>query len=303
MTTCNLACKAKAVAELLRLHNIIVSLVTTYIGYSTLATLNKHLPLIPPSPDYAIAAIIVTLIAGAGYAINDYFDIDIDRVNKPERPLPSGRIKPKTAYWLALSLFATGTIIAFAYAGILSGLYALLVSILLYYYSKTLKRRGFSGNLVVAFNSASTILYGGLVVSEKLGQLANLWVTLIPFTYAFLLVLGREVVKGIEDYYGDLKGRAMTLAVKYGPRRAASIALAMLIAVIALSPLPYLLGVYNMFYMLLAGIVDVLIAISIYHITIRPRNVNEIITYSGMSRRLLKWAFFVGGLAFILGVF
>ncbi len=302
MTKCGTPCKVRAALEVMRIHNVVVSLATTFIGYATLSHY-FGLPVIPPIVDYYIAAITVALIAAAGYAINDYYDIDIDLVNKPWRPLPSGRLDAETVYMFSLALFVAGTMLAAILSGIVSGLYAGLVSILLYYYSKSLKRKGFIGNIVVAFNSASTILYGGLVIAERHGLFNGLWTVAIPFTYAFLLVLGREIVKGIEDYYGDLKGGAKTIPVIYGPRRALYISLVILIAVIALSPLPFILGIYNDLYMLLAGVVDALIFFSLLSMITTTSHVDKLISKAGTARAVLKWAFFVGAIAFILGTF
>ncbi len=77
-----------------------------------------------------LACIVVLMVIGGGNAINDYFDHKIDKINKPNRPIPSGRISLKAAGIYSLALFAIGTIIAFAI-----GLFA-----------KLLAAFGFSGN-------------------------------------------------------------------------------------------------------------------------------------------------------------
>ncbi|MET1101760.1 MAG: geranylgeranylglycerol-phosphate geranylgeranyltransferase [Pyrodictiaceae archaeon] len=297
----SIAGKAIAILELVRLHNVLVSVVTTYVGYATLTYyyINSR----PFDESFLIAAIVVALVAAGGYAINDYFDIKIDKVNKPWRPLPSGRISANTAYKLAIILFATGIIIAYIYAGLLSGSYALMTALLLYLYSQRLKRSGVLGNIIVAFNSASTIFYGGLVAAEMNGLYKLLWKPFLPFTYAFLLVLGREVVKGIEDYEGDRLANVRTIAVVLGPLKARIVTLIILVLVISISPLPYLLRVYNIYYMLLASIVDALILASLIILFAGGNSDSKVIKEAGLARSILKWGFLVGALAFIAGLF
>ena len=289
----------KAYIELIRLHNVVATLLMVFIGYAVSARFYGLNP-IPPTSEYYIAAVVVALVAAGGYVINDYFDVDIDSINKPWRPLPSGRVSLKTAYYMSVILFGTGIVVGFIFAGFISGIYALSASILLYYYSKSLKRRGLVGNLVVSFNSGSSILYGGIVFAERNNLFLSILPVFIPFLYAFLLVFGREIVKGIEDYWGDKAGGARTLAVIYGPKRAFVFAALVLFTVIVLSPLPYFIGVCNYIYLFLALIVDAIIIVSIVFM-LKRREVDRLVAASATARTLLKWAFFFGGLAFALG--
>ncbi len=294
-----LALKAKAIVEVVRPHNVAVTFVTTLAGFSLAYKLAGYGDLVSAvlDPLYWLAASVVALIAAGGYAVNDYFDVDIDRVDKPWRPIPSGRVSAKTVYTLSVILMGLGILLS-SLIGVLAFAYAGLTAVLLHEYSRWIKRRGLPGNLAVAFSSASTILYGGLAVAEKAGRLDLLLPVSLPAAYAFLLVLGREFVKSIEDYRGDLAGGARTLAVQLGPRKAAIVSSVVLAAVAAISPLPVLMKWYGICYIVFAGLVDLLIALSI-HVLLKS---HEPVTAAARARRMLKVAFAFGGLAFTLGL-
>ncbi len=287
--------KVRGLVELTRPHNILVALVTTYIGYGVVYKIVHGFM----GLDYWFIpiALTVALVAAAGYVINDYFDVVIDAVNKPERPIPSGRVTPREALLEALVLLTLGVATA-STIGLYSYVFACINMLVLFHYSSWIKKTGFPGNIAIAFNSASSIVYGGLAYMDVTGNYTGWPWVLIPALYAFLLVLGREVVKGIEDYYGDSREGVRTLAVTLGPSRAARIASAILASVIALSPLPMLAGLYNYAYAVLAAAVDALCLASIKTLLGADNPVEE----ARKPRRWLKIAFLLGGLAFILGL-
>jgi len=174
-----------------------------------------------------VAVASATLVAAGGYAVNDYFDIEIDRINKPQRPIPSGRVGAREAYLLSTFLLAAGALVAFS-VGLATGLFATLNAFLMYYYSKWIKRTGLLGNIVVSFSTASTILYGALAELEWAGSLHQLWTTVPVFAMVFLMTLSREIVKGVEDFVGDSKAGVRTVAVIKGPRTALKVSLLLL---------------------------------------------------------------------------
>ena len=293
-----LAARLLAVAEVTRLHNVAVTLVTTLAGFALTYSLAGLGGLVEAllSPLYWASAAVVALVAAGGYAINDYYDAPIDAVDKPWRPIPSGRLSPATVRLLSYTLMAAGVALAVAALGPLPAAYAAAVALLLNEYSRWIKRTGLPGNLVVAFNSASTIVYGGLAVAVALSRPELLAPVAVPALYAFLLVLAREVVKGIEDYEGDRLGGVRTLAVPMGVGPAARVAAALLAAVIAVSPIPYLAGWYGACYAALAAAVD---ATAAYSIAVLLRSPGR--QAAARARRALKVGFALGGLAFTLG--
>lgn len=278
--------KMRGFAELMRPHNLLVSGFTTLIGIVSVA---GHL-----DPYAAVPVTVVVLVAAGGYVINDYFDYEVDRVNKPHRPIPSGRVSRGEALGLALGLFVGGVAVS-VLPGLVSFLYALLNAFLMFMYSYKIKEYGLPGNLAVAFSGASTIIYGGLAIAEHAGALASVARAAVPSLYAFLLLLGREIVKTIEDVEADAARGVRSLPRMLGVPAAAKVASGILLSVVAISLLPILLG-YGMVYAVLAGATDALIIASVKEVLLGK----DKIVASGKARSLLKLALLTGALAFLL---
>ncbi|GMQ78487.1 MAG: geranylgeranylglycerol-phosphate geranylgeranyltransferase [Anaerolineae bacterium] len=188
----------------------------------------------------ALAALVVFLITGAGNAWNDYLDVDIDKINQPQRVLPSGLISPKTAWIFSLILTGTGLFIA-AFIGLAAFLVALLVSIALYLYSWKLKSTVLMGNATVAAISALSVVFGGVAAG-------NVLPTLLLAAIIGVAILGREVLKTLADYEGDLKLKCKTVSTAWG-RRYARIVFFILAAVTGwIMLVPYLVDVYKPVY-------------------------------------------------------
>ena len=112
--------------------------------------------------------ISVMFISSAGHAINDVVDKDIDAINKPYRPIPSGIVTSEEAKIFACALFSAGVIIAF-FVSVFSLVIASFASLLLYVYAVHLKRRGFLGNLTIALLAFLTLFM------VELQQPLHLW--------------------------------------------------------------------------------------------------------------------------------
>jgi len=188
-----------------------------------------------------LACFVVFIVTGGGNTINDYFDHKIDTINKPERPIPSGRISLKAARIYSLSLLATGTIVAFT-IGILPGIVAFLTSILLVYYAYSLKTKLLIGNFSVSFITGICFVFGGIVVGEILTSIY------LGF-YAFLMTMAREIVKDMEDIVGDEKEGAKTLPITYGIETSSILAAAFMIIASVTSPALYFTGILTVFYL------------------------------------------------------
>jgi geranylgeranylglycerol-phosphate geranylgeranyltransferase len=199
----------------------------------------------PPrwSVEMACAVISAALILAGANVINDYFDIDIDRINRPQRMLPSGRLHRGEALGLAIFLFACGFFFSILTTTSLATI-AVLTSGALIWYSADLKRRPIVGNVAVSAVTAVAFLYGA--------QAGGRWQAgITPATFAFLMHLGREIIKDIEDRLGDAHGQARTLPLVHGLTAAqwsASVALAALLLIILV---PFWRGEYNRTYLLI----------------------------------------------------
>ncbi|MFH2112684.1 MAG: geranylgeranylglycerol-phosphate geranylgeranyltransferase [Candidatus Bathyarchaeota archaeon] len=179
-------------------------------------------------------------LTGASMAVNDYYDRDIDAVNEPGRPIPSGRVTPSEALSLTGVLSLTGLTAsylvshqAFAVAG-----FSWVVMMM---YSAWGKRTGFLGNLMVSTCIALPFVYGGVLTG-------NLTVSLSFSLMAFLSNTGREVAKGIVDVEGDRSAGVRTVAVSRGAGTASRVAAAFFVAAAASSVVPLYLGLVSLWY-------------------------------------------------------
>ena len=231
-----------AYIELARPLNGLIAFISAWLGGMFAS---KHPLEDLTHPKLLLVASAACVLLSAGNAINDYCDYNIDRINRPQRPLPSGRIPKRNAPIFTVILIgigiALGTLIdTWAVA------FAILVSATVVSYAFYLKRVPFIGNIVVSGLTSVTFIAGGMAVDSVESAL-------IPATFAFLFTTAREVVKDLEDTEGDRKNNVKTLAI-LNPRLAVGIALGFMAAVILFSPIPYLFGWYSWYYFVAIGL-------------------------------------------------
>ena len=155
-----------------------------------------------------LAGISASFIAVGGYVINDYVDIKIDKINRPERPLASGIISSRFAIFFYLITSLIGLAIALVMN--LSMFFIAAASvILLFIYSYKFKSIILLGNLTVAILTGLTFIYGGMSVN-------NISFAIIPALFALLINFIREIVKDMEDVEGDIKNGIETFPYKFG---------------------------------------------------------------------------------------
>jgi geranylgeranylglycerol-phosphate geranylgeranyltransferase len=179
------------------------------------------------------AAAATMLGTGAGNAVNDYYDAEIDAVNNPERPIPSGRLSRLGAAFLAVLLFLGALALTVLFLPPLAVAIGVFNLFLLVGYSSHLKRMPLVGNVAVAYLTGSAFLFGGAAVG-------GVEFAVVLFALAALTNLGREIVKDVEDLEGDSAEGARTLPVVYGERSALAVASVAVVAGVVLSPLPYI---------------------------------------------------------------
>lgn len=179
-------------------------------------------------------------LTGSAMVINDYFDLDIDLINEPNRPLPSGLIKPKEALLYSILLSILGLIFSF-FNGFATLIIAFIAWIIMMFYSSIGKRMGFIGNIMVSFCISLPFIYGGVLVS-------SLTPSLLFSLLAFLSNTGREITKGIVDIEGDKKQGIRTIAVLYGVKNAAYLSILMYLSAAIASLLPILLKYVTFWY-------------------------------------------------------
>jgi geranylgeranylglycerol-phosphate geranylgeranyltransferase len=155
---------------------------------------------------FAVAA----LVTAAGNVINDYFDVEIDRVNRPDRPIPAGTVTLPGARAFAVTLFLAGLLVSLMTSTLCIAI-AVFNAILLVVYAARLKRTPLYGNIAVSYLAASMFLFGG-----ALDGVPGV-VQVMPFAaMTFFAMLARELVKDAEDVEGDRASGAVTLPIRRG---------------------------------------------------------------------------------------
>ena len=159
------------------------------------------------------ASLVVGLIVSFSFSINDYRDEASDNLNHPERPIPSGQVSPRIAFFLSLALALIAICVA-STLGWLLVVIALLNIILSTLYSYYLKNTVLIGNGVIALLNASILVYGGLAI----GKLTSaIWI--LSFL-SFLFTLAQEIIFAIGDLEGDAKVGMHTTATYLGTENA-----------------------------------------------------------------------------------
>ena len=267
----------RGLVELTRPGNAIVAGVLTFIGAYVAGGVGAY-------PAETVAAVGATVLAvGAGNAINDYFDRDIDRINQPERAIPRGAVSPQGAlvfsvvlFLAAVGLALTLPLVALAIAAV--NLVALIT------YTEYFKGLPGVGNALVAYLGGSTFLFGGAAVG-------GLEATIVLFALAALATFAREVIKDVEDLEGDREEGLNTLPIAIGERRALLLGAAVLLVGVLASPLPYLLGDFGVVYLLVVGPAVGLMLFAMVRSFEDPT----------AGQKHLKYGTFLAALAFILG--
>lgn len=199
-----------------------------------------------------IAALVGGLVGTGANAINDFFDIEIDRVNRPDRPLPRGAVSPSAALilWLVFSLLGISLNVFLDWTALCITAFAVAV---LFLYSARLKGTVLAGNLVVAFMTGLAFVYGAEVAGHPERAV-------LPAVFAFLINLGREIVKDVEDMQGDLHGKAITFPLKFGVRKSQLLATVVFVLLIGCTLAAFFWGGFNGTYLVLVLIVDGMLA-------------------------------------------
>ncbi|MBI3296840.1 MAG: UbiA family prenyltransferase [Elusimicrobia bacterium] len=156
-----------------------------------------------------LTVLTVFLLIGAADAFNDYYDLEIDRINTPGRPIPSGVVAPQDALRFAWALFAAGNLAAWA-VGPWMAFSAVVLTVSFTYYGISSKRLGLLKNLLIGFTSAAALLSAGAAMERTS---ALLWAA---GAHIFFMMLAVELTKDVEDMAGDRSCGARTWALSVG---------------------------------------------------------------------------------------
>jgi len=223
-----------AFLKLIRLPNLFFIFLTQFLFYYCIL-----LPLLKPAgitatideKSFFLLTAASILIAAAGYIINDYFDINIDQVNKPEKNVVDSVIKRRWAMLLHFIISGMGILVSF-WVSWRTGLWYIVIAnffcvLLLFGYSVSLKRKLLSGNLLISLLTAWVVLIfclsevhlafrtaidpEWLVIQNKIMRLGFLYAG-----FAFILSVIREAIKDMEDMEGDVRYGSRTIPIVWG---------------------------------------------------------------------------------------
>ncbi len=231
-----------------------------------------------------VGAVVVFSFVAGGNSLNDYLDRDVDKVAHPERPIPSGRIAPRTALWIAVVAFAISLGSSLLLGNWESMAIVLVAIVVIILYEFKTKAMGLIGNLSIGFLTGALFLLGGAIV----GHVDR---TVAIAAMAFLATLGREIVKDIQDMEGDFD--RITLPKRIGRRNAGLMASTAFLLAVVLSFLPYLNGVFGLEYLAAVLVAD---AIFIYSSIVHFQNPKKGQTWAKYGMLVALIAFLIGGL-------
>lgn len=253
--------KIKAFFKLVRWTNLLmIALMMLLVYYCLMSPLftSGIAAVMPPAPSFLLLVLSLVFIVAGGYVINDIFDVDIDRINKPERQLVTTVFSEKEAriFYNVLTLIgllaalASSIIIAKTKFFTLFAILLLLVGVL-YSYSSTYKKKLVVGNLIVSLLVAFSVflpwLFEMIYLSNNVLVLSlskNIMMEILPYVmiytaFAFLTNFIREILKDAEDLKGDSVTHCRTIPIVYGTKK-----MNMILLVLAL--LVYVLLLYFM---------------------------------------------------------
>ncbi len=272
--------KAKGLLRLLRPKNAIMSAIGVVVGWLAVTTeLNSKL---------VLAMLVPPLVLMGGNAINDYFDAPIDRINKPDRPIPSGQISLNEAKLAYLTLSLMGVALSIP-LGVYEVTIAALFSVAWYLYAWKIKGTGLPGNVLVSLGVAFTLIFGALAAG-------GLSIKVIIFSViAFTSNLAREIVKTVEDIEGDRAYGLRTFAIRYGIRRSGRAVALLATLSIILSVMPLAMGIVGITYAILSVLLSSLV---LFKVSLRCLNLN--VKEARRVSSLLKLAMFLGLMGMLL---
>lgn len=222
---------------------------------------------VPRMGDMALGFFSIFCLSATALILNDYFDLEIDRVNAPDRPLPSGQVTKRDVVVLAAVVAALGLAasLAISILAFLTGAVVWIVGIL---YNWRFKRSGLPGNLMVAFSVGMTFVFGGISVGEP-DAIGVWWFAAI----AFLMDLGEEIAADAMDMEGDAIIGSRSIALMHGRERALKISAGVFSALILVSLLPFVLTRSAPIFLVPILIMDAVVLLSTIHL-LRPNTTN-----------------------------
>ncbi len=229
-------------------------------------------------------------LSGAALVFNDYFDLEVDRLNAPQRPLPAGLLTPAEVLVFGGVVSLAGLAAAWAF-GALALVFGLVVWALGFLYNWKLKAAGIWGNLIVSASVASTFVLGGMIAGNPWNRMVWVFALLVG-----VFDLAEEIAGDALDMEGDRLRGSRSLAILWGKRAALNLTGVLFGVVIALTLWPVWWGDLGLRYLIPIAITDLLI---LYYTVRLVQNRSE-----GESRAAMRKLYLgasLGFLAFLVG--
>jgi geranylgeranylglycerol-phosphate geranylgeranyltransferase len=288
--------KFKDSIEILRPINGLMGGLTVIIGI-----LNTRIGIPLPTLIYNIIFGVLTyfFISGSSMIINDYYDIEIDKINRPERPIPRGSISLKQAKILWVITILIGIILSIIHSllfniGFLVPIIVVFMTFIGWFYAAWGKKSGFIGNIIVGISFSIGLIYGAMLNNSGIPLYIYYF-----FLTSFFLLLSREVIKGCEDVEGDKKEGVKTLAIRIGIKKSTNVAMIFAVVAVVFYILPYF-TVINQLLFLISMIFG--LAVVIFAIILMLKGNLENKDFKKVSL-LLKVGAFLGLITFLLASF
>lgn len=240
---------------------------------------------IPGIPEIVLGFLSIFFISAAALILNDYFDIEIDKINAPERPLPAGLVTEQDVVLLSIVVTMLGFITAY-----LISLVALLVVILVwavgFLYNWKFKKAGFVGNLMVSFSVGMTFVFGGIAVDKPFEVMVWFFAIIV-----MLIDLGEEIAADAMDIAGDSQIGSRSLALVLGRENALKISGSIFLLVILASSVPFLSGWLKWIYIFPILLMDAVILYS----------TSKLLDSKIVNRRIyIRWIYLSGLVALLI---
>jgi geranylgeranylglycerol-phosphate geranylgeranyltransferase len=242
--------------------------------------------------DIVLGFITGFAICAFSMVVNDYYDIDVDRVNQPSRPLPSGALSKSDAIAIATIMLVLGFVATALTLDFQALLIVALYSFLAWLYDFRAKKYGVAGNMVVASSLAIPFVYGGVISG---GHVLDSLLLFMAST-SFLAGVGREIVKAMADVPGDQKRGVRSYAGEHGMRAASLLGALFFLAAVVTSVLPLFVISVNDFYRVGVLLPDAAFVYLAYRIVTRPDVARALsVKRAALMGMLLGLIVFVGG--------
>lgn len=197
--------------ELIRWKNLLIIVLTQYTARIFLIGETENFKEVFVDETQFLITLSTVLVAAAGYIINDYFDIKIDLINKPEKVIIGRYIQRRQAMLLHQLLNISAAVISFAISWKVFIVNILAIT-LLWVYASVFKKKPFIGNFMVAGLTAASLIVMAVYYNNDL--LLNIYAL-----FAFGITMIREIIKDMEDIRGDKRYGSTTLPIVWGIRK------------------------------------------------------------------------------------